>query len=117
MNFDKFLAKLFSKKGLICILIAPILALLLSSCRFTEEDCWYCYCFGCLSPDTCNACMTECLDCVDESCFNCFWFCTGWVDCDSCRSAENNENLRESCIGRGTVSIFDCINDCCEDCE
>lgn len=117
MKFDRFLAKLFSKKVMVCVLVLLILAMLMSSCRFTEEDCWYCICFGCLSPSTCLECGDECFDCADKACIDCFWFCTGWVNCDSCHSAENAARLDESCVGQTTVHIFDCINEYCEDCE
>lgn len=117
MKFDRFLAKLFSKKVMVCVLVLLILAMLMSSCRFTEEDCWYCFCFGCLSPKTCYNCGMDYLDCRAEECSCLFWFCTGWVDCDSCRSAEGAARLDESCVGQTTVHIFDCINEYCEDCE
>lgn len=117
MKFDRFLAKLFSKKFMIPFAAVLLLVLLLSSCRFTADDWFLCVFCGCVTPDTCFSCGDDCLDCTDKACFDCLWFCTGCIDYDTCHSPEHNEQLSGSCVGKTTVGIFDCINEYCEDCE
>jgi len=115
MDFDRFLAKIFSKKGLICTIAILVLVVFLSSCSFTADDWFLCLCLGCVTPETCFQCGNSCMDCTDNLCSDCFWSCTSCIDCSGFHSPEYNENLAQSCIGKTTVSIFDCINDCCEE--
>ncbi len=119
MKFDRFLAKLFGKKCLTMLGILALLVVFLTSCRFTCDDCWYCYCFGCLSPETCRACEHECSDACDASCHECnsgFTDCLLSVGCIDCHDPEMNEELSESCLGKCTVHVFGCMSDSCEEC-
>ncbi|MBR2986641.1 MAG: hypothetical protein IKC63_01350 [Clostridia bacterium] len=119
MKFDRFLAKLF-KGSTVAVLCVVIVALLLfTACTCTKDDVFLCIFCGCLTPETCIDCGNECVDACDASCQDCF-DCV--ADCARCgfrcendMTAEENEALRESCIGKCTVSCFDRINESCEE--
>ena len=117
MKFDRFLAKLFSKRIMIPLIAMLLLALILSSCRFTEEDCMMCFFCGIVTPETCFSWCFDCLDCSDKICADCLEECFGCENVGQCHNIECAAKLDESCIGQTTVHIFDCINEYCEDCE
>ena len=62
MKFDKFLAKLFSRRVLLSIISIILLVLFLSSCMLTAEDCLMCMFCGCFTPETTCAII----DCINK---------------------------------------------------
>lgn len=100
MKFDKFLAKLFSRTMLIIMIATVLLALLLSSCVCTEEDCLLCFFCGCLTPETtCNiiTCTNDCIcdctwGCADASMLYHYISCTSCNACDCVRDCMTDEN-------------------------
>ena len=123
MKFDRFLAKLFSKKVMVCVLVLLILAMLMSSCRFTEEDCMMCFFCGIVSPETCFSWCNDCFNCSDKLFLN---YCGDCLDCEavvqchtmlsSCRFTEDDYFM---CFFCGCVTPETCFSWCfdCLDCS
>ena len=106
MKFDKFLAKLFSRRVLLSIISIILLVLFLSSCMLTAEDCLMCMFCGCFTPETTcaiNECITNCIcDCICD----CAYFTTG--GCAEC--VYKNVNCKKT-------PLCDCVVECMTDDE
>ena len=115
MKFDRFLAKLFSRKGLIIISAALIILMFLPACKCTEDDFWMCVCFGCVTPKTCESCMD---DCTNTSCRALNGWTTDIYNCLGCgelHDEESSKELSESCVGKCAVNTIGSMSDSCED--
>lgn len=110
MKFDKFLAKLFSKKVIVFMVAVIITVMMLTSCLCKPEDVVLCYFCGCVTPETaCNICNYSC-DCTG----NCI------VDCsDGYRGCVwgVHDALCGAMCGPSEEAALSCIRDCFTDDE
>ena len=121
MKFDRFLAKLFRCSTILIVALLLLSVFLFTACTCSEDDVFLCVFCGCVTPETCFACGNECYAACEASCNDCF-DCVGDCVrcdflCDKCQTAENQEALSNSCLGKCTVGMFDCINEYMEDCS
>lgn len=102
MKLDRFLALLFSKRGIALILLAAFAFTCLAACELTCEDVFCLTFFGCLSFDTCRELLWAC-DC----------------DCEPASGGgEPGDSCDKSCIGDCYNAGFGCVWDnCLEDCR
>jgi len=133
VRFDRFLALLFSKKGIALILVIVIGAFCLSACQITFEDVLCLAFFGCVTPETCremiwacdcgvcgggggdsseSACNTSCVGDAYNGCFGCVWEgglkdCRPSKVCDSC-SSDEEEYEPQSC----DECMIGCLDGC-----